>query len=183
MISALVYSQWSTTFPLFLNTVEGVPYWLLGVALAVNGIIVIFGQTTTTRMMLGRKHTAAAALALVLFAMAFVALGAFSLLGLGVLVAAFAFVVLLTIGENLGAIPMMTLPSNLAPKSERGSYNGAFNTLSGIGGIFAPLAGGLALSASGNPLVVWGALAIPTIPAVLIFLWLGKRIPATANTV
>jgi MFS family permease len=77
----------------------------------------------------------------------------------------------------------MTLPSNLAPSSERGSYNGAFNTLAGIGGIFAPLAGGLALSASGNPLLVWGVLALPTIPAIAIFLWLGRRIPKAANTI
>ena len=183
LIASLVYSQWSTTFPLFVSTVEGVPTWLLGLALALNGAIVIFGQTTTTRLMLGRRHTTAAVLGLLLFAAAFIALGAFSLLGFGVLVAAFAFVILLTLGENLGAIPMMTLPSNLAPRTERGSYNGAFNTLSGIGSVFAPLAGGLALSASGNPLVVWGVLALPTVPAVLIFLWLGRRIPVAANTV
>lgn len=183
MVSALVYGQWSTTFPLFIKTIEGVPTWLVGVALATNGAIVIFGQTTTTRAMIGKRHTTAAALGLVLFGLAFIALGTFSLLGFGVLLAAFSFVILLTIGENLGAIPMMTLPSNLAPSTERGSYNGAFNTLSGIGGIFAPLAGGLALSASGNPLLVWGVLALPTIPAVGIFLWLGRRIPAAANTV
>ena len=183
LIAGLVYSQWSTTFPLFLNTVEGVPTWLLGLALALNGAIVIFGQTATTKLMIGRKHTSAAVMALVLFAFAFLALGALSLLGFGVLVAAFVFVVLLTVGENLGAIPMMTLPSNLAPRTERGSYNGAFNMLSGIGGIFAPLAGGLALSASSNPLIVWGALAIPTVPAVAIFLWVGRRIPIAANTV
>jgi MFS family permease len=183
MVSALVYGQWSTTFPLFIRTVEGVPTWLVGLALATNGAIVIFGQTATTKAMIGKKHTTAAALGLVLFALAFVALGAFSLLGFGVLLAAFSFVVLLTIGENLGAIPMMTLPSNLAPSTERGSYNGAFNTLSGIGGVFAPLAGGLALSATSNPLLVWGALAMPVVPAVAIFLWLGRKIPAAANTV
>ena len=183
LIGALVYNQWSSTFPLFLNTVEGVPYWLLGLVLALNGAIVIFGQTAMTKLMIGRKHTTAAVFGLVLFAFAFVALGAFSLLGFGVLVAGIVFVVLLTVGENLGAIPMMTLPSNLAPKTERGSYNGAFNTLSGIGGVFAPLAGGLALSASSNPLLVWGTLAIPAVPAVAIFLWVGRKIPAAANTV
>lgn len=183
MISALVYGQWSTTFPLFVNTVLGVPYWVLGAALALNGAIVIFGQTLTTSLMIGRKHTTSATLALLLFALAFLALGAVSLFGLGVLVAVFAFVVLLTMGENLGAIPMMTLPSNLAPRTEIGSYNGAFNTLSGIGGVFAPLAGGLALSATGNPLLVWGVLAIPTVPAAVLFLWVGRRIPVKANTV
>lgn len=182
MISALVYSQWSTTFPLFVGSVLGLPTGILGVALALNGAIVIFGQNPTTRLMIGKRQTTSAILGVILFGLAFIALGAASLFSLALL-AVFAFVVILTVGENLGAIPSMTLPSNLAPATEIGSYNGAYNTLSGIGGIFAPLAGGLALSASGNTLFIWGILALPTIPAVLLFLWVGRKIPPKANTV
>lgn len=183
LLASLVYAQWSVTFPLFINTVLGLPYWVIGVALSLNGAIVIFGQTPTTRLMLGRRHTTSAVLALLLMVAAFLMLGGLSSLGVGTVLASLVFVVLLTVGENLGAIPSMTLPSNLAPESERGSYNGAFGTISGIGNVFAPLVGGLVLAASTNPLLVWGALAIPVVPAVILLLWLGSRLPAEANRV
>jgi MFS family permease len=180
---SLTYGQWSTTFPLFVNTVLNVPYWILGTALALNGAIVIFGQTATTNAMLGRRHTSSAFLAIALMIVSFVTLGALSLYGAGVLVAVFSFIVILTIGENLGAIPGMTLSSNLASKTEIGAYNGAFQLLSGIGGAFAPTVGGFTLAATTNPLLVWGVLAIPGVPAMLLFLWLGSRIPAEANRI
>ena len=183
LLSGVVYGNWSTTFPLFSNTILDVPYAILGVALALNGAIVFFGQTPMTRLMKGRTHTLSALLATVLMALSFVVLGGVSLVAGGAVVAVFAFVVILTIGENLGAIPSMTLPSNMAPPSEIGSYNGAFGLFSGIGGSFAPFFGGLVLASVLNPLAIWLILAIPCFPAVILFAWLGGRIAKAANTV
>jgi len=183
LCTGLVYGHWSTTFPLFSNTILFVPLGVLGIALALNGAIVFFGQNPMTKLMTGQKHTFSAILAIVLMAAAFIALGGISLVGGGAIAAVFTFVVLLTIGENLGAIPGMTLASNVAPASEIGSYNGFFGLLSGIGNSVAPLIGGFVLAYVANPLAIWVILAIPCVPAIILFEWVGRRIPIKANTV
>jgi MFS family permease len=183
LFSSMVYGHWSTTFILFANTVLGVPYAVLATALALNGLIVILGQFPTTRLMAGRKHTYSAILAVAMMGVAFVALGGISLFPGLALVAVFTFVVFLTLGENLSAIPSMTLPSNVAPTTEVGNYNGVFGLFLGIGGSLSPLLGGVALASFSNPLVLWLLLAVPCVPSVLLFRWTGRRIPRGANTV
>ena len=183
VFSGLIYGNWGTTFVLYSNTILFVPTGILGLALALNGVIVIFGQMPTTKLMTGRKHTYSAVLAVVLMGASFVALGGISLVAGGALVAVFTFVVLLTIGENLGAIPSMTLASNVAPATEIGNYNGVFGMFNGIGGSISPLLGGLVLAYVASPLAEWLILAIPCVPAILLFQWVGRRIPLAANTV
>jgi MFS family permease len=183
LFAGLVYGHWGTTFVLFSNTVLLVSVAALGPFLAINGLIVIFGQVPMTRMMTGRKHTFSGVLAVVMMGLAFVALGGFSLVAGAALVGVLSFVVLLTIGENLGAIPSMTLASNVAPPSEIGNYNGVFGLFNGIGNSIAPAFGGVVLGAVANPLLVWLILAVPCIPAILLFQWAGTRIPEKANTV
>ncbi len=183
LFSGMVYGHWSTTFILFTNTVLLVPYAVLSVALALNGVIVIFGQVPMTKLMTGRKHTFSAILAAVMMGLSFLALGGISLVAGAALVAVFSYVVLLTIGENLGAIPSMTLASNVAPAAEIGNYNGVFGLFSGVGNSLSPLLGGLVLATFSNSLVVWLILGIPCIPAILLFRWVGTRIPERANTV
>jgi len=183
LFSSLVYGHWSTTFPLFSNTVLFVSYGVLGIALALNGAMVVFLQNPMTRMMRGRMHTYSAIVAIVLMGASFLALGGISLVSGAAVAAVFTFVVILTLGENFGAIPSMTLPSNVAPATEIGSYNGVFNLMGGIGSSLSPLVGGLVLSAVSNPLLIWVILAVPCIPALLLFQWVGGRIPAEANRV
>ena len=183
LFASLAYGNWSTTFPLFTNTVLLVPYAVLGVALALNGVIVVIGQAPMTSMMTGQKHTYSAILAVVLMGVSFLVLGGVSLVAGLAVVAVFAFVVLLTLGENLGAIPSMTLASNVAPSTEIGSYNGVFGLFQGIGSSMSPLMGGIVLGAFGNHLLVWAILAIPCIPAIVLFQWVGTRIPAAKNTI
>ena len=183
LLSGLVYGHWGTTFVLFSNTVLLIPTAILALGLALNGVIVVFGQTWTTRLMTGRKHTFSAILAVALMGASFIALGGVSLISGAALAAMFSYVVLLTFGENLGAIPSMTLASNVAPASEIGNYNGVMGLFSGIGNSLSPAFGGLVLGAFSNPLVVWLILGIPCIPAILLFRVLGTRIPAAANTV
>lgn len=183
LFSGLVYGHWSTTFILYTNTVLLVPTAILGLFLALNGVIVIFGQVPTTKLMTGRTHTYSAVLATVLMGAAFLALGGVSLFSGLALVAVLSFVVLLTIGENLGAIPSMTLPSNVAPETEIGNYNGVFGLFNGIGNSISPLFGGVVLASVADPLLVWAILAVPCIPAVLLYRWAGGRIPRAQNTV
>jgi MFS family permease len=77
-------------------------------------------------------------------------------------------VVVLTIGENLLTIPQATLPSNVAPREEIGSYNGVFATVGGVGFIFSVLLGGVTLSLTTDPLLIWVLLVAPSVPAVLL---------------
>ena len=178
LFSSLVYGHWSTTFPLFSNTVLLVSYGILGIALALNGAMVVFLQNPMTKMMKGRMHTYSAIVAIALMALSFLALGGISLISGAAVLAVFTFVVILTLGENFGAIPSMTLPSNVAPATEIGSYNCVFNLMGGIGSSLSPLMGGRVLSAIANPVLVWLILAIPCVPAILLFQWLGGKIPA-----
>lgn len=134
-LAALTVSQWSTTYPLFVNTILGIPYLILGIGLAINGLIVVFGQTLTTQLSLGHRHTSLLILGTILYVIAYLLLGTFGLLGFAVVTAFFVSVVILTIGENLFSIPSTTLPSNLAPSTEVGSYNGAFAALTGTGSL------------------------------------------------
>lgn len=181
-LGTLTINQWATTFPLFVNTILGVPYLILGIGLALNGLIVVFGQTVTTRLSLGQRHTDLLILGSLLYVAAYLLLGGFGLVGIAVVTAFYASVIILTVGENLISIPSTTLPSNLAPTTEVGSYNGAFNALAGIGSVLASLFGGFVLSLTGNVLLIWLILIVPTVPAIFLTRWVGQRLPLAANT-
>jgi MFS family permease len=168
-LTALVIGQWGVTFPLYVHNILRVPYSFLGVGLALNGLIVVFGQSVTTRSVLGWRHTTIAVLAIGLYAVAFLGLGLAGLLAFAPVGAFFASVTVLTVGENLVSIPQNTLPSNLAPTEEIGSYNGAFNMVGGLGGILSVVVGGAVLEATANPLLIWLLLLLPAVPAVLLF--------------
>jgi hypothetical protein len=158
-----------------------VSYSLLGIGLALNGIVVVVGQSPTTESVLGWRHTTIAMLGIVLYGVAFVGLGAAGLWNVVPVVVFFLSVVVLTLGENLEAIPSATLPSNLAPKEEIGSYNGAFGAFGTLGFLLATLAGGVVLATVTNPLLIWVVLSVPAVPAVILLRHAAGRIPAAAN--
>lgn len=168
-LAALLLGQWSITFPLYVHNVLGISYALLGAGLALNGLVVVFGQSATTERVVGMRHTVIANLGTGLYVLAFLGLGVAGLLGAFPTIAFFAAVVVLTVGENLVTIPQATLPSNLAPREELGAYNGAFNMVGGFGFLAAVLLGGLVLSLTANPLLIWVLLVTPAVPAILLF--------------
>ena len=184
-LMSLTTGQWSNTLPLYLGSVIGLPTAVVGVALALNGLVVVVGQNQVTKWATGHLHTSAANVAVLLYSVSYVMLGAIGLGGLGGVVVAVVMlaIVVLTFGENFGAIPMMTMPSNLAPPTEIGSYNGVFGVFPGAGWVFAPALGGFALSVTSNTLLAWVLMMIPAVPAVVLFARLGKRLPRKANTV
>jgi hypothetical protein len=49
--------------------------------------------------------------------------------------------------------------------------------------VFAPALGGFALSVTSNTLLAWMLMIMPAVPAVVLFAWLGKRLPRKANIV
>ncbi len=184
-LASLATGQWANTLPLYLGSVLGLPTVIVGVALAVNGLVVVAGQTQVTKWAKGHMHTSVANVAVLLYSVSYVMLGAIGLGRSGEATVEFVMlaIVVLTFGENFGAIPMMTMPSNLAPPTEIGSYNGTLWLCAGAGWAFAPALGGLALSVTSNTLLAWLLMMIPAVPAVVLFVRLGRRLPRKANTV
>ncbi len=179
--AGLLAGQWVVTVPLFVQNFLGVPYGLLGIGLALNGLVVVFGQNLTTRAVLGRRHTSIAVGGVGLYALAFVLLavaGEWRLLPVELF---FGAIVVLTFGENLLAVPMTTLPSNMAPTSEVGAYNGAFQMVTSLGGLVAILYGGWALALSGDPLLIWLLLIAPIVPSIALLRHAAGRISSEAN--
>jgi MFS family permease len=177
---ALMYvtaGQWSVIFPLFVHNKLGISYSILGIGLALNGLVVVFGQSVTTESMIGRRHTTIAILGAVVTALAYVLLGASALWTFLPVEVFFLSVVILTVGENLGAIPTSTLPSNLAPEGEVGAYNGAFTMFLGAAGLAAIFLGGAVLSSVENPLLEWLILVAPVVPGAFLIRWAARRVP------
>ncbi|HXQ95167.1 MAG TPA: MFS transporter [Thermoplasmata archaeon] len=174
-------SQWNVTFALFVSGPLHLPYSYLGLGFAVNGLVVVFGQVPTTELAIGRRHTTLAVAGVVAYVLAFLALGLDAFDPVAVVAVFFGAVVLLTIGENLTSIPFNTLPSNLAPATEVGAYNGVFGTIGGVGALLATVVGGVALATIHNPLLLWMVLCAPALPAILLFLRAGGRLPTRSN--
>ncbi len=185
ILAHVAVAQWANTLPLYVGTVLGLPNDVLGVALALNGLVVFAGQNQVTRWATGHLHTSAANAGIVLYVASYLLLGALGLgwSGLGVVAGVMIAIVVLTFGENFAAIPQMTMPSNLAPPTEIGSYNGAFGLFAGAGYVFAPALGGAALQATTNTLLAWTLMMIPAVPAFVLFARLGRRLPRDTNTV
>jgi MFS family permease len=181
-LAELTVGQWATIFPLYVNSVLGISYAILGAGLALNGLVVVFGQAPITRASLGHRHSSLLLLSLGAYAAGFLLLGFVGQFAVALVPMFFVVVFVLTIGENLGSIPTTTLPSNLAPASEIGAYNGVFFAIVGLGQLLAPVLGGAAIAASSSPLVVWGILVAPSLPAgAILALYVAPRLPADAN--
>jgi MFS family permease len=159
-LAGMVAAQWQLTFPLFAVGRLGISYAVLGLGLATNGLIVVFGQTAMTNGLLGRRHTTIAIFGTAAYATGFLVLGAADEFAVMPLLGFFAAVLVLTVGENLLFIPQSTLASNVAPPAE---------------------VGGIVLASVANPLLMWAILVIPLVPATLLLRWLGRRIPREAD--
>lgn len=181
-LAELTVGQWGVTFPIYANTVLGVPYSILGLGFAFNGLLVVFAQSPTTRAALGHRHTTVLALGIALYAVGFGVLAVAGAIVGGTIAAFFLAVFVLTMGENVMSIPTTTLPSNLSPAAEIGAYNGAFFALMGVGQLLAPALGGIALAHIPDPRLLWTVLVLPAVPAIaLIVLGVAPRLRPAAN--
>ncbi len=181
VLASLTLGQWSVTLPLYAHNVLGVSYTVLGLGLALNGLLVVFGQAPMTGRAVGQRHTTLAVGGILLYVVAFLGLGVAARFSWYPEEVFFVAIAVLTLGENLEAIPQMTLPSNLAPPGEVGAYNGAFGVAGGIGYLSAILLGGFVLQLAPDPLVVWVLLVLPAVPAAILFRHVASRLPDAAN--
>lgn len=182
-VGNLTLIQWSFAMPLFVQQRLQLPYAVLGAGFALNGIMVVFLQNLTTHQLIGHRHTSAYALSLLLYVGAFLILAAGGLLTTATEALFFVFVVVATIGENVGSVPWATLPSNLAPPTELGAYNGAYQTIIIVGQLAGTLLGGWALATIASPILLWLVLGAPAVPAAAGTVWLGRWIRSGTDRV
>jgi len=181
-VSWLTVGQWGAVFPLYANSVLHLPYAVIGVGLAINGVLVVFTQSPITRAGLGHRHTSLFVLGIGFYAVGFLLFGGIAALRIALVAGFFLAIVVLTTGENLGSIPMTTLPSNLAPPEEIGAYNAAFFATTGVGQLLAPVLGGAVLALGLNAAVTWGILVVPSVPAMIWLAgYIAPRLPPAAN--
>ena len=179
----LLVLQYTYAVPTFARMSLGVSYAIIGIALAINGIIPALTQVPMTHALTGRRLTTVGIWGIGSYAVAFLALGLLAVHPSVVVPALFAMVVVMTLGENLVSVAGTTIPMNLAPEEARGAYAGAVYFGGSIGSITAPILAGLALSWATQPLLTWIVLALPAIPATGIFLALQSRLSVSQNTV
>lgn len=180
-LATISLNQWGSGLNLFANTRMGISYTYLGLALALNGVIVVAGQTATTNAVLGRRLTGIGIAGIALYVVSYLAFGVATLLAFFPLGVFFVGTAVLTMGENLVSIPGSTLPSNLAPEGERGFYNGGYSAMTTAGAIGASLLGGAALQYIQNPVLLWIFLSAPCLPAMLLLRASARNMPARAD--
>lgn len=174
-------NQWSFAFALFVHNKLDISYAILGIGLSLNGLVVVAGQFTTTRSVLGMRHTTIAILGGALYVIAFLLLGVAALWMFLPVEIFLLSVLVLTVGENLGSIPSSVLPSNLAPPGEIGAYNGAFGAFMAASGMAAMFLGGTVLGSVANPLWEWIIMVIPAFPGFVLLRLAARRIPLSKD--
>jgi MFS family permease len=179
----LMVNQVFYAIPAFGLTYLGIPYGVLGVALSLTGLIPVLTQVQFTSALSGRRHTRIGIWGALTYAGSFLALGLDAVTRWAIIPFFFVFMVVTTLGENLIFLPVFTLPLNIASADSRGAYSGTITTAAGVAGIFLPLVAGIALTYASDPLVTWGILAAPAIPAIAILWHLDSRLPREANRI
>jgi MFS family permease len=152
LLGAVVYSQMTTTFPIYLLERGGSPP-LYGGLMALNGILIILLEfPLVTRL----AHLPAARL------MAVGCLAYAGAAGLCALLSVPGWLILpvlaFTAGEILFSPAFGAVGADLAPLAQRGSYMGWLWAASSLGYVVGPLVGGDLLHLS--PLLCWGMLLL-----------------------
>ncbi len=151
LVVAIVYMQAYTTLPLAM-TGSGLPPQDYGIAMAVNGLVIVAAQPAVGAWLGRRDHATVLTCGVVCTGLGF---------GLTALASATwqyaACVAVWTAGEILNGAVASTVIAALAPPRLRGRYNGVFGLAFSLGYLIAPLAG-TRLLAHGRP-VLWLACA------------------------
>jgi MFS family permease len=174
-LTALVYVQSLSTFPLYLQTL-GIGSADYGRIIAINGVLIVLGQIPMTAWVARFDRGRMLALASLLVAIGFGANGLASSRG------AFALLVVVwTIGEMLQAPLFGPIVSDLAPTAMRARYMGvAGMCYQGANMVGAPL-GGLVLARAGGG-YIWMTSALVASLAGLLYWSQRHQIAAAAGT-
>ncbi len=146
-----VYMQAYTTLPLTMK-ITGLPAPAYGLAMAVNGLVIIAIQPLAGAWLGRQDHSTVLACGMI-----FTGAG-FGLTALATATWSYAVTVFIwTLGEILAASVALAVVANLSPAHLRGRYSGAYGLAYSAGYLLAPL-GGTRLLAQGRA-VLWLACA------------------------
>ena len=147
LLSSCVFMQGFTTLPLAMSR-AGLPAQGFGIAMAVNGLVIVVAQPVMGAWLGRRDHAAVLACGI-----GFLGLG-FGLTSLATTVGQYAACVAVwAVGEILITNIAPVVVAALAPERLRGRYSGVFGMTFSLGYLIAPLAGTRLLTA-GRP-VLW----------------------------
>lgn len=169
LLFGIVYAQSHVTLPLAMKD-SGLPPSDYGLAIAVNGALIVLITLRAVRIVERWPRFPALAVAALLLGTGF---GLTALVGTLPLYA--LTVVIWTIGEIIGAAIAPVVVSELSPPDMRGLYQGIFGSMWGLAFFIGPVVGGLVYQELGQGALWAGAFAIGI---VLALGYLALAIPA-----
>ncbi|NUW40090.1 MDR family MFS transporter [Nonomuraea rhodomycinica] len=146
--NALMYSQTMTMLPVAMTQTVGIPSGDFGLAMALNGVIIVLAQPLVSGRIGRRDPTRMLALGLMIMAVGF-GLTAFVTSVAGLV----ATIVVWTTGEIVTAGIAGTVVARLAPPHLRGRYAGLEGFPWSVSAVLGPLFGGLLLGV--GPEALW----------------------------
>jgi MFS family permease len=153
LLSALVFLQHISMLPIAMGE-DGLSTSTYGSVIALNGVLIVFGQLFVPRLIRGRSRSHVLALASVVMGVGF-GLTAFA----GVAWFYALTVLIWTLGEMLSSPSNSTLIAELSPAEMRGRYQGVFSLSWQLAGATAPILGGLVRQEAGN-VALWLGCAV-----------------------
>jgi MFS family permease len=153
LLVSAVYVQYLVGLPLQADA-QGLPVWIYGVIIAVNGAIVTAFELPITRYTQRWEPRSAFTLNIILIGLGM----SLYALPLGVTILIIGTVIWST-GEIIGAPAMFSYPAHVAPQRLRGRYLGVFNAAIGIAFAAGPALGALLWVVAGTGLWIICGLA------------------------
>jgi MFS family permease len=179
MVCAL--SQTSAAFPAWVTGPGDGDTRIVGIAFGVNICVLLLAQLPVIRLSRGRSRTRGAAVAALIFGVAWIVLVTPSALGAPhrdyfavVALAVFA------VGEAILSPTLPALVNDVAPDRLRGRYNAVFSLSYQVGPIVAPIVAGFAIG-HGAGIPYFYGLAAACVIAAGLAIRLRRIVPATAD--
>ena len=153
LLVSAVYVQYLVGLPLQADA-QGLPVWMYGVIIAVNGAIVTVFELPITRYTQRWEPRTAFTLNIILIGLG---MSLYALpLGVSILIIA---TIIWSTGEIIGAPAMFSYPAHVAPEQLRGRYLGVFNAAIGMAFAAGPALGALLWAVAGTGLWIICGLA------------------------
>lgn len=151
----LAFSQFLSTFPLYLREVYGLPEPRIGLLIAINTLIIVTLEMLIIHALRNHAEALVAAVGAVFLC------GGFGLmpLGRGFAFAAFT-VVVWTVGEMLGSPTISTIAANRADAGSQGRYLGLFSLAFAVAMTIGPILGTHVYSTFGPDALWYGVGAM-----------------------
>ncbi|MBB1244624.1 MFS transporter [Streptomyces durbertensis] len=172
---ATIFTQAYVSLPIAMAN-QGLSSSDFGMAIAVNGVIIVLLQIPITRLIEHRDPARLLVVSSLLVGYGFGAMAFTDTVGLYMLA-----ICVWTLGEIINSPTQMGLVVRLSPTHGRGRYQGMFTLSWSLAALSAPLAGGAVIDQWGAN-ALWGALAVVGTLAALGYGTLLRSLPPTASS-